>query len=123
LLADADIFICTSHEEGLGLPLLEAQYAGLPIVAPDAPIFREVLGASGIMIDPTDPKASAAKIAGLLSGPEWRSHYASLGARNLRRWNALANSDHDTVITMIEQLTMDPSPVAPPHRSDRIVEH
>jgi hypothetical protein len=37
------------------LPLLEAQYAGLPIIAPDAAIFREVLGESGIHIDTADP--------------------------------------------------------------------
>jgi glycosyltransferase involved in cell wall biosynthesis len=123
LLADADLFICTSHEEGLGLPLLEAQYAGLPIVAPDAPIFREVLGASGIMIDPSDPSASAAKIAALLSEREWRSRYLSLGARNLERWNALASSDHDSVITMIRRLAIDPAHASSGHRGDRIVEH
>src|SRR5712664_2080506 len=55
LLHDADIFICTSHDEGLGLPLLEAQYGGLPIVAPDAAIFHEVLDASGIFVDPAEP--------------------------------------------------------------------
>src|SRR5260370_2749576 len=38
LLHDADIFICTSHDEGLGLPLLEAQYGSLPIVPPYAAI-------------------------------------------------------------------------------------
>src|SRR6185437_7722052 len=31
MLDGADALICTSHEEGLGLPLLEAQYAGLPV--------------------------------------------------------------------------------------------
>ena len=52
LLAGAHVFLSTSHDEGLGLPLLEAQYAGLPIVAPDKPVFREVLGASGHLVDP-----------------------------------------------------------------------
>ena len=42
-LQQADALLCTSHEEGLGLPLLEAQYAGLPIIAPDDAVFREVL--------------------------------------------------------------------------------
>ena len=59
ILARADILICTSHEEGLGLPLLEAQYAGLPVVAPDQPVFREVLDRSGVFIDTRDPRALA----------------------------------------------------------------
>ena len=52
VLEAADVYLCTSHDEGLGLPLLEAQFAGLPIVAPDKPVFREVLAGSGTFIDP-----------------------------------------------------------------------
>jgi glycosyltransferase involved in cell wall biosynthesis len=104
LLHDADLFICTSHDEGLGLPLLEAQYGGLPIIAPDAAIFREVLHDSGIFIDPADPAAAAVKIAALLSRRQWRSRYASLAAQNLKRWNALAAADRNDVIGLIAEL-------------------
>jgi glycosyltransferase involved in cell wall biosynthesis len=104
LLDDADMFICTSHDEGLGLPLLEAQYGGLPIIAPDAAIFHEVLDASGIFIDPADPAAAAAKIVATLSHSQWRSRYVALAAQNLKRWNALADSDRDTVIGLIADL-------------------
>src|SRR6202030_3940757 len=93
LLHDADVFICTSHDEGLGLPLLEAQYGGLPVIAPDAAIFHEVLDGSGIFIDPANPAAAAAKIAAILSDYQWRSRYVELAARNLKRWNALAGAD------------------------------
>ena len=123
LIADADFFICTSHEEGLGLPLLEAQYAGLPIVAPDAAIFREVLGASGIFIDPSNPKAAAARIAGLLTDDAWRSRYAALDAQNLARWNGLAHADRDAVVALIARLASEPTPAPCPHHADQIVEH
>jgi glycosyltransferase involved in cell wall biosynthesis len=104
LLDDADMFICTSHDEGLGLPLLEAQYGGLPIIAPDAAIFHEVLDASGIFIDPADPAAAAAKIAATLSYNQWRSRYVALAAQNLKRWNTLADSDRGTVVDLIADL-------------------
>ena len=104
LLDTADMFICTSHDEGLGLPLLEAQYAGLPIIAPDAPIFREVLDASGIYIDPAEPVSAAARITAILSDIGWRGRYAALGAKNLQRWNALAGGDRDAVIGLIAGL-------------------
>lgn len=109
LLDEADIFICTSHEEGLGLPLLEAQYGGLPVVAPDAAIFREVLDASGIFIDPADPAGAATRIAGLLSDHQWRSRYVALDAQNLQRWNAQASADRDAVIGLIARLARKPS--------------
>ncbi|MGP9813776.1 glycosyltransferase [Rhodopseudomonas sp. NSM] len=104
LLDSADVFICTSHEEGLGLPLLEAQYAGLPIVAPDAAVFREVLDTSGVYIDPADPVAAAAAIECLVSERHWRSRYAAHADQNLQRWNTLASADHAAVIELIGRL-------------------
>ena len=98
------MFICTSHDEGLGLPLLEAQYAGLPIIAPDAAIFREVLGESGIYIDPADPAGAAARIAAALSDENWRARYVAQAARNLARWNDLAHDDRETVVSLIARL-------------------
>jgi glycosyltransferase involved in cell wall biosynthesis len=118
LLEDADIFICTSHDEGLGLPLLEAQFGGLPIVAPDAAIFREVLGISGIFVDPADPVAAATRIEAMLSQRQWRSRYLALATQNLKRWNALATTDRDVVISLIAGLAGRPVPATPARRSN-----
>lgn len=107
LLDQADIFLCTSHDEGLGLPLLEAQYAGLPVVAPNAPVFHEVLGNSGIFIDTSDHGNAAAQIGAAIATPKWRQQYASAATQNLARWNALAASDHNTVIDLIAELAID----------------
>ncbi|MBA2401297.1 MAG: glycosyltransferase [Bradyrhizobium sp.] len=104
LLQRADLFLCTSHDEGLGLPLLEAQYGGLPIVAPDASVFREVLDDSGIYVDPADPASAAGRIAGILSTRDWRARYVGLAEQNLARWNALADHDRDAVIELIAGL-------------------
>ncbi|MDR3483750.1 MAG: glycosyltransferase [Bradyrhizobium sp.] len=123
LLHDADIFISTSHDEGLGLPLLEAQYGGLPIVAPDAAIFREVLDVSGIFVDPADPAAAAAQIAAALSDRRWRSRYVALAAQNLKRWNALANADRDAVIGLIAGLAARQPSAGPAYRNKSMVEH
>jgi glycosyltransferase involved in cell wall biosynthesis len=104
ILDQADIFLCTSHDEGLGLPLLEAQYAGVPVVAPAAPVFHEVLGESGIFIDPADLPSAAARVVAALSGDAWRPRYVALAAQNLERWNTLAATDHDKVIDLIAAL-------------------
>jgi glycosyltransferase involved in cell wall biosynthesis len=118
LLQEADIFICTSHDEGLGLPLLEAQYRGLPVVAPDAAIFHEVLGESGIFVDPSDPVAAATRIEAVLSAPQWRARYVVLATQNLKRWNALAAADRDAVISLIAGLAGRSGSATPARRSD-----
>lgn len=104
IIEASDIFLCTSHQEGLGLPLLEVQYCGLPVIAPDNAIFRESLGGSGIFIDPGSPKHAADHIAGKIAAPSWRPEYAGAAAANIARWNAIADSDRETVISFLSDL-------------------
>lgn len=92
-LETADIYLCTSHDEGLGLPLLEAQYAGLAIVAPDAPVFRQVLGTSGTFIDTSDAASAARAITSLISQPGWRAATTVAALANVARWNEAAAKD------------------------------
>ena len=103
-LAEADFLITTSHDEGLGLPLLEAQYAGLPVIAPDAPVFREVLESGGLFIDPQDPFGAALKIVTATRRPDWRPRFAEAAARNIRRWNDAARADAGRAIALLERL-------------------
>jgi glycosyltransferase involved in cell wall biosynthesis len=103
-LQQADALLCTSHEEGLGLPLLEAQYAGLPVIAPDDTIFHEVLGASGVFIDRADGAAAARTITSMIHQEGRSVRFSELNARNLSRWNALAEDDRIQVSQMIASL-------------------
>jgi glycosyltransferase involved in cell wall biosynthesis len=100
----ADALISTSHEEGLGLPLLEAQYGGLPIIAPDQPVFREVLDRSGIFIRPDRPRDAAEKIAAAVSQEGWRAAFIGRASSNRDRWNQLAASDRSRVIELLMRL-------------------
>ena len=92
LAATCHLLISTSKAEGLGLPLLEVQHGGLPVAAPDDPVFREVLGASGLLIRPEDPDAAAATLAAwIAAGGLPRAAQASRS--NVARWNAAAEAD------------------------------
>jgi len=104
LLGAADALISTSHDEGLGLPLLEAQYAGLQIIAPDQPVFREVLGDSGLFINPSDASDAADRIASWARSPGSRAGARAAALNNLDRWMALANADHIQVLRMLGRL-------------------
>lgn len=120
LLAGAHLFLTTSHDEGLGLPLLEAQYAGLQVFAPDKPVFREVLGSSGEFVDPGDPDGAAAAIAGWLSRPDGFLAAADMAVSNLARWNRLAAEDRARVLARLAAMSGRPDPAfsaaVPPRR-------
>jgi glycosyltransferase involved in cell wall biosynthesis len=107
LIDEADLALFTSNAEGLGLPLLELQYAGLPVVASDIPVFREVLGPGGWLIDPGDPSDAAARIAALLAEPGWRRRHAAEAAESLNRWNANAVADKARVLDLLEGMRTD----------------
>lgn len=105
LIERFDFLICTSHDEGLGLPLLEVQHAGIPVVAPDQEVFREVLGSSGTFIDPSDPKGAAATIEGLLGRSDWREQCRASAIGNVERWNAQADADRTSIIAFLSRLS------------------
>lgn len=112
-LEAADIYLCTSHDEGLGLPLLEAQYAGLPVVAPDSPVFRQVLGGSGCFIDPADAPAAVHAIAGIMATPGWRAQNIASALANIERWNEIAANDRSIVRMMFADAAHPAQPADP----------
>ena len=67
LLASADVFALPSRSEGLPLALLEAMFAGLPIVATDVGEVSAVLGAhAGLVVPPGDDALFAAALTVVL---------------------------------------------------------
>ncbi|MFX1684467.1 glycosyltransferase family 1 protein [Paraburkholderia sp. A2RI-6] len=52
--------IMASHNEGFGLPIVEAFQAGLPVLARDVPVFREIAGDHARYFSGNDPQELAA---------------------------------------------------------------
>lgn len=65
----ADVFVYPSLVEGFGLPPVEAEYCGAPVIASDIPIFREVLSDTAVLIPPLDYKVLSEAILQSLTQP------------------------------------------------------
>lgn len=102
LIALAHALISTSHDEGLGLTLLEAQHGGLDVIASDLPVFREVLGVSGLLVDPAKAGEAADAIVARLARPDSFDVARAGAAANLARWNAAADGDRAALIERLQ---------------------
>lgn len=85
LLSKVQLLLAASVAEGAALPLIEAAYAGLPVVARDIPPYREALGDAAYYFSSVDPsdladlittalaegRGSSLKISTLKSLPTW----------------------------------------------------
>lgn len=73
LIADSDLFVMSSKEEGLGTSVLEAMALGIPIASTTAGGLPELIrNGAGLMVPPRDPGALAEGVATILENPEVR---------------------------------------------------
>lgn len=69
-----------SLSEGFGLPLVEAAHFGLPIIASDIPVIRELLGSSYLAFDPLDAGDMRAKLEEFAGNPA-KADYGGFGEK------------------------------------------
>jgi glycosyltransferase involved in cell wall biosynthesis len=88
-LDTGDALIIPSFCESFGHPFLEAMARGLPIVASDLAITREVAGDAAIRFDPWDPADVADAMARIMDDPELRRRLSAAGKLRITRrtWN------------------------------------
>jgi glycosyltransferase involved in cell wall biosynthesis len=80
-------FVFPSRYEGFGFPPLEAMSAGVPVVASDLPVLREVLGDAALFADPLDTQAITGAILRLASDDEERTRLFVLGKAQAGRFS------------------------------------
>ncbi|WOP17216.1 glycosyltransferase family 1 protein [Raineyella sp. LH-20] len=91
LMAAASAVVVPSLYEGFGLPALEGMAAGVPVVAARTSSLPEVVGDSGVLVDPT-PDELAAGILWATSDDPAIAALVAAGRRRSRRftWEASA---------------------------------
>jgi glycosyltransferase involved in cell wall biosynthesis len=93
LMGSSMMLCAVSTGEGFGLPLVEAMYSGLPILASDIPPFREVAGNAARFVDPLSRDDIASGLRALLLDASTRSEMSDvgLGRRQLFSWDVAAD--------------------------------
>lgn len=83
LYAACDLYVWPAVAEAYGMAMLEAQAAGLPVLAGREGGVADIVadGITGRLVPPRDPAAFAAALSGLLGQPDL-----------LRRWGAAASA-------------------------------
>jgi glycosyltransferase involved in cell wall biosynthesis len=78
----ADVFVFPSFTESFGLPLVEAMSCGLPVVASDTPVNREICGEAARYFDTFDAAGCAIALKETLRDADMR---AAMKTRALER--------------------------------------
>ena len=75
---NASFYCLTTHYEGFGMPLLEALHCGIPTVAVEIPVLREVGGEACLWAEKNVDDVSA-KLTTLISDTELAHKFADMG--------------------------------------------
>jgi len=92
IYAGADVFLFLTQYEGFGLPVVESQALGIPVLCSDLPVLREVGGDGAIYVDRNDPRAIADRLHALLTDDDLRERMIAAGSSNAKRfsWRKMA---------------------------------
>jgi glycosyltransferase involved in cell wall biosynthesis len=81
LYVSADVFLCTSEHEGFCVPLVEAMYFRVPIVAWGVTAVPETMGECGFVLDEWNECVFAAHIDRLVEDDRMAERLGSMGRR------------------------------------------
>ena len=85
-LAAADLFVHVPQWEGLGVAVIEALAAGLPVVASQVGGIPDLIKdhITGLLVPPQDPTALAAALTRLVQAPAWACTLGRAGQAHAR---------------------------------------
>jgi glycosyltransferase involved in cell wall biosynthesis len=85
--AKSDLLTFLSTYEGFGLPIIEAQAIGLPVISSNLSAMPEAAGKGALLVDPFDTRAIRNAVALLLESPDVVRSLVSRGRRNVQSFH------------------------------------
>lgn len=83
-----DILVFASTYEGFGLPIIEAQATGRPVVTSRINPMTEVAGESACLVDPYDVTSIREGVIKVIHDPVYRDDLVARGFKNVERFRA-----------------------------------
>lgn len=101
LISNADLFLFPSLCEGFGIPILEAQSCGVPVITSNYGPMDEVAGNPAVLADPKDPRQIAAAADRIFKDERIRHDIVGKGLINIKRfsWEKSAQEIKDLLIS------------------------
>jgi glycosyltransferase involved in cell wall biosynthesis len=90
---DSDLLVFASTYEGFGLPIVEAQVIGLPVITSKMAPMTEVAGDAALFVDPYSEKEIRAALEQILRSPDLARRLSDQGRRNAERFDAKMVAD------------------------------
>jgi glycosyltransferase involved in cell wall biosynthesis len=98
----ADVYVTPAYAESFAHPLVEAMSSGLPVVASDLPVHREVCGEAAVYFQRFSPEQLAERVCGVAASPALAQKLAEKG---LERSQDFSWSTHlDRILALAESL-------------------
>lgn len=97
VIAGSTTLVFPSIYEGFGLPPLEAMACGVPVISSNAASMPEVIGETGLLLDPQDTEGMTLALARLASAPEERTRLGLLALERSRlfTWDSCVEATVD----------------------------
>lgn len=86
LYRGADLLLFPSTKEGFGVPIVEAQASGRPVVTSDLSPMRDVAGGGAWLVDPFEVSSIREGVRRVIEDTALRGHLVEAGRRNVGRF-------------------------------------
>jgi glycosyltransferase involved in cell wall biosynthesis len=83
----AGVLVTPSFYEGFGLPALEAQHCGCPVIVSNRGSLPEIVGKNGMMLDPEDTSSWVDTLALVLDDTDLRKTMITAGHEQAKKFN------------------------------------
>ncbi len=84
IYSGAKAFIFPSKYEGFGIPIIQAMACGVPVVASNIPVLKEIAGEAAIFFDPNDKKNMAKVMTEVANNKELREKLIKNGYKRVK---------------------------------------